>query len=439
MFKKRFAPKAGAMAMAAMMIMSCGVPAMAAGQTYTSVSGTNAVIFEKYLTMNKEANVPNVTFNYTIAAGAAQSANTANQTMQVFAGNDANKVVGAPTIAADQAKFQVGDTTYDSVQDSSSAMQAQHTDGTNPLKDNLTLAANKKYARKDVKVDFSGVQFKEPGIYRYVVTETASDSNLTGHGITDDADNTRVLDVYVVDSTTGTGAPTLTIQGYVLHNTADNAVVNADGSSQQDTKANGFLNDYETENLTLSKTVEGNQASRDEYFEFTVKISDAVAGTKYNVTGDFDPTTQVNAINTEAKTNPAEIVVGSDGTVTQTFWLQHNQNIVINGLAKNTQYDINENMTTLGDEGYTPTAAVTGDTKTGANEANNIAMAASTSLVQDTAIQADTTVAYTNTKRGVIPTGVVMAVAPFAVVTLLGGAGAASIVMKKRKKEDDED
>lgn len=443
---KKTAPRIGAMAMVAMMMLSMGTPALAAGRTYNATTdGANVVVFEKYLTMDKEANVPNLSFNYTIAAGTAQNANVDNTTMQIYAGNDANKTNGKmPTIAADQAKFQVGDTTYDTVQDSPATLQSQHEDGSgNALKDNLTLEAGKKYARKDVKIDFSQVQFKEPGIYRYVVTETASSANLKDHGITDDTDTTRILDVYVVDNGVSAGKPQLKIEGYVLHNTEANAAVLANGSSQQDTKADGFWNDYETENLTLSKAVDGNQASRDEYFEFTVKISDAIPGTKYDVTGDFDTATQVTAINTESKTNPTSLIVGADGTVTQTFWLQHNQNIVINGLAKNTQYDINENPETLNNEGYTPSATVTGDTKTGANEANNIAMeplasATNKTLVQDTGIQADTTVAYTNTKKGVIPTGVIMTVAPFAAVTLLGGFGAASVVMKKKKREDEE-
>lgn len=445
MFKRKAAPKAGAMALAVMMALSCGTPALAAaGQTYTSTDGANVVIFEKYLTMDKEANVPNITFNYTIAAGTAQNANVDNQTVQIYAGNDATRVQGFPSIAQNQAVFAVGQQTYDTVQASPSTLQSQHNDASmNALLDEVSLDSDKKYARKDVKVDFSGVYFKEPGIYRYIITETASASNLLSHGVTDDDDLTRVLDVYVVNDGYNGTKPKLKIEGYVLHNTEATDSVKADGSSQQATKADGFQNDYETENLTIRETVDGNQASRDEYFEVTVKISDAIAGTKYDVTGDFDQTTQVTPINTTQHTNPTSIVVGADGTVTTTYWLQHGQEITINGLAKNTQYDINENPTTLFNEGYTPSATIEGDTKTGAGEANNIAMvplaaASNKTLVEDTGIQADSKVIYLNTKEGVIPTGVVMAVAPFAMVTLLGGAGAVSVMMKKKKgKEKD--
>ena len=49
------------------------------------------------------------------------------------------------------------------------------------------------------------------------------------------------------------------------------------------TKDKGFTNEYATQDLTFSKTVTGNQGSREKYFQFTVKISNAVAGTKYDV------------------------------------------------------------------------------------------------------------------------------------------------------------
>ena len=55
----------------------------------------------------------------------------------------------------------------------------------------------------------------------------------------------------------------------------------------------------------------------------------------------------------------------------------------------------------------------------------------------DDAITADTTVAYTNTKAGNVPTGIIMSVAPYAAIVLLGGAGA-TIVMRKKKEEDAE-
>lgn len=45
----------------------------------------------------------------------------------------------------------------------------------------------------------------------------------------------------------------------------------------------------------------------------------------------------------------------------------------------------------------------------------------------------DTNVTFTNTRGGVIPTGVIITVAPFAALMLVGIAGAAVILKKKSK------
>ena len=51
---------------------------------------------------------------------------------------------------------------------------------------------------------------------------------------------------------------------------------------------------------------------------------------------------------------------------------------------------------------------------------------------------ADHIVAFTHTRNGVIPTGVMMAVAPFAIAAAIGGAGIATVSLKKKKREDEE-
>lgn len=294
----------------------------------------------------------------------------------------------------------------------------------------MTLKDNQKYARHDVTVDFANVTFNEPGVYRYVITESA-DAN---QGVTNDADTTRVMDVYVVHDD---DTKALKVEGYVLQNGEANGAVKADGSGTTG-KSKGFTNTYTSHDLTISKAVTGNQASRDEYFEMTVKISKAVKGTVYDVVGNFDATTKENGVNGGTHTNPTKLTVGDDGTVTEHFWLQGGQYIKIQGLADKTAYSINEDATLMNNEGYDPAAVISGDNKTSADGAEkDIAMDQTTYTVADDAITADTTVAYTNTKSGTIPTGIIMSVAPYAAIVLLGGAGA-TIVMRKKKEEDAE-
>ena len=260
-------------------------------------------------------------------------------------------------------------------------------------------------------------------MYRYIVTESG-----TNQGITNDADLTRVVDVYVQDASTDTDK-LLTIAGYVLHsneNDSPDITMGDDAGSAgayDNAKSQGFTNTYDTSDLTFRKEVTGNQASRDKYFEFTVTITNAVAGTKYPVVLDHaDVTSGSNSATIEAntgKTNPSELTVGEDGTVTQKFYLQHGQEITIQGLSKDTSYEVTENA-----EDYKSTPAGVTDYD---------------GAVKGDVASADIATSYLNTRNGVIPTGVVMAVAPFAAVTLIGGIGAVTLAMKKRKPEDSED
>lgn len=405
--RKATAQAAGAAIMAAAMIMAQGMPVMAAGTNYGNViGGTKTTTFDKYLVMDAQAQVPNVSFSYAVTAGQAKAYDVDGKKFEVLAGVDADKVTmaGVGSETAGTIAYAQGDAT---LQDD------------NALVKDYDKAAE-KYAKKTATLDFSACQFTEPGIYRYVITESG-----TNQGITNDADLTRIVDVYVEDASDVDGKK-LTIAGYVLHSNTDDAPDitmgddNGSGGAYAATKSQGFTNTYDTSDLTFRKEVAGNQASRDKYFEFTVAITDAVAGTVYDVdiTG-ADATSGTNAATIAAnagKTNPTSLTVGDDGTVTQKFYLQHGQEVKIQGIAKDTNYAVTENA-----EDYKSTAAGVTDY---------------TDAVNGTVASADLKTSYLNTRDGVIPTGVAMAVAPFAAVTLLGGIGAITIVMKKRDEEE---
>ena len=164
-------------------------------------------------------------------------------------------------------------------------------------------------------------------------------------------------------------------------------------------------------------------------------ISNAVAGTVYDVDlTNADATTKTNGINTTTHTNPASITIPANATtVTETFWLQNGQSIAIKGLANNTAYSINENKTTLDNEGYTATATIT----EGGSASTDGTYTANTVTAADTAVTADSTVAFTNAKTGTIPTGVLTSVLPGLLV--LGCAAGGIFFIAKRKKESEED
>lgn len=188
------------MVVAAAMMLTV-VPVGAARTNYgATIGGTKTTTFDKFLVMDSQANVPNAAFSYAVTAGTAKAYDVQGKKFQVLAGVDADKVtmagVGTGAVAG-QIVFTQGD--------------GSDTHGTTKDAYVKDLAASKKYVLKTATLDFSKVQFTEPGIYRYVVTESG-----TSQGITNDADLTRIVDVYVNDATTDEGKA-LTIAGYVLH------------------------------------------------------------------------------------------------------------------------------------------------------------------------------------------------------------------------------
>ena len=400
----RLFKRAAAAVAAAAMVMALSIPAFAA-TAYTPVAGTSTK-FEKYIVMDSEAEVPPATFSFTVAPGAAKNYDVNGGKFSVYAG------VGTPT--ATTAVFAPGDTTYSSIQKS-----AIRDNAGGEVDDQLTLAAGKKYARKEVTVSFTGCRFSEPGIYRYVVSESAS-SIL---GITNDAAATRILDVYVIDN-----GGSLEIQGYVLHASADDVPMGS-GFGSDDTpagKGKGYTNDYDTHDLTVKNTVTGNQGSKDKYFKYDLVISDAVPGTVYHV--DLSGADSVSG-STEAtkdayrgQSNPATVTVGSDGRGTASFYLQSGQEVIIQGLADGTKYSVTEDP-----EDYKPSTAVTGDTD--ATKTDRV--------IRDevTGITADTTDSFTNTRDGVIATGIALSAFP-GIAVIAAAAGAFVMTRRAGRKED---
>lgn len=272
MQRKNLTPKVCAAIMAASLMMSLGTPVLAAGSNYgTEIGGTKTTTFDKYLVMDTQTHVPNVSFTYAVTAGSAKTYDVAGKKFEILAGVDADKVkmagVGPAGTADNTIAYQQGDATAN--------------DDNAYVKD--YDKATEKYAKKTATLDFSGCKFTEPGVYRYVITESG-----TNQGITNDADLTRIVDVYVNDNSDDSGKK-LTIVGYVLHsNTDDDPDVSmgddaGTGGQYTETKSQGFTNTYDTSDLTFRKEVSGNQASHDKYFEFTVTIANAIPGTKYDV------------------------------------------------------------------------------------------------------------------------------------------------------------
>lgn len=382
-------PKTTAVLTALLVAGMATTPVMAASTTYAPVNGTYTT-FETTIYMRDTASVPNVTFHYDVAAGAAQAASDGN--LAVLAGNDGITSDGLPTIA--DIVFTAGE----------------------------AKAADGLYIKKQGTVDFSGVTYKEPGVYRYVVTESGEAQGVTHEDNSDPhkaEDRVKALDVYVTDASDGK----LVVSSYVMHDDE-----NATQKLKGDNKDTNFEHLLTTSDVTLSKKVTGNQGSRDEYFKFTVNIKGADNGTKFIVDlSNADVTTKANGVNTETHVNPALLTAGEDGTLTQDFWIQNGQSIKIQGLGGSTGYTVTE-----AENAYKTNVAVTGDTT---NAAENDIAAVAGKAVTDKAVSKDTTVAYTNNKKGTVPTGIVMPIAGATSIMLIGGAGVGYFILKNKKRE----
>ncbi|MDD3261659.1 MAG: QVPTGV class sortase B protein-sorting domain-containing protein [Oscillospiraceae bacterium] len=231
-------------------------------------------------------------------------------------------------------------------------------------------------AQKDATIAINAKAFTGPGIYRYAVKETAGNYD----GITYDA-TTKYLDVYV-----------------------DNTGVVYDVAFEGKTtdKDNGvFTNEYKTGNgvndLIVKKTVTGGQGDLNKDFHFTVTVNGA-DGEKYTVV----KTTK------EGKSTAASLISSTAATYT----LKSGEYLTVTGLSKNDTYTVTEIES--GTDGYT----TTGEVKT---------------ATAKTHTTTSTTVEVINDKQKVVITGVVMHVAPYALMLVLAGGFAAVYFTKKRR------
>lgn len=187
----------------------------------------NKVTIASKLTMDENAMVPNVMFNYSIAP-ASKNELTSTGGMPVTAGVD-----GAVSLSPDFVKYSDGKWNH------------ENADGTTTITAQLSAV-----------LDAS--EFKAPGIYRYKITQQKP--VLDGLDV---RNGPLFLDVYVENNDTG----------YVVKG----CTLSAEAGPGK--KTDGFVNDYATHKLTIKKIVAGNQGDKNKDFQFTVSLSGATGET----------------------------------------------------------------------------------------------------------------------------------------------------------------
>ena len=340
------------------------MPAMAIDVSIPNDEGTTtAITFTTTLDMANAtgANVPAVTFDYSIAAGTAVDDDATNK--EILAGVVDN--------------ISIGDAVF-------------------------TAGGN---ATQTVTVNFSNVTFPHAGIYRYEITAIdPSDADITM-----DEDNTRTLDVYVTNKTGGG----LEISYVVLMKDAVN-LLQTGAYAGTVAKSEGFTNSYTTYDLTLDKVVVGTMGDKTKEFNFTI-----------NFTGGTQGETMTYGEQT--------ITFGENGTASVTGIKLADSTAVatITGIPSGVSYTVVENIAR--NEGYTATATVQKGTGTATPATVTVADTTQT-VAQQTMGKNDNAVVVTNTKNAVNPTGIILNVAPYALMVVIALAGVV-VFLRKRVEE----
>ena len=372
--KTRFSKLMAIVMVFALIFAFAAIPASAA-TTYTPIGGSTTIT--KNLVVESDANIPDITFGYTITRGTPVAA-TSN-TIEILASE-----VGA----------SIGNAAF-SNSDTANTIAGLPTDAQG------SPTTGKKYAQKSVTVTFPANSFTKPGVYRYVINETDGQKP----GVTYDT-TSRYLDVFVVaDPATNV----LSVDSYVLRNSATTIGTDGAYTSDPDVKSSGYTNTVTQYDFQFSKAITGNQGDKNKLFTFTLNITNAIPGT-YPV-----ETTGVSS-------NVSSITIGSDGTYTGNIDLTDGSVVRIVNLNKDAVCTVSEDA-----EDYTPTYVIDNGSSVSGNNSGQITLA-----------DADHSVAFTNTRNGIIPTGVLLTVAPFAIGLLLFGALAIFFIARKKKRAEEE-
>ena len=454
---KKFAALAASFGIIASIGAAVPLSASAAGSYGTIIGGNRTTTFDKYMVMHTSANVPDAEFSFTIEPGAAVGATAT--TSEVFAG------VGTPTFMADDAThtgsntpgkviFSNSDTTV--LESTLTAVSSDKPDFTTTGEGKTS---DEKYAKKTLTITFpSDTPFKQPGIYRCIISETGSAA-----GVANDPVATRTLDVYVVDDYDAANDKNLLkIDGYTLYSGTVTAAPlkalpagkNADdipNGLEAGTKSPGYTNTYTARTLSFGKEVEGNQGSKDKYFKFTLVIANAAGATLNVKVSDMETATTKtdSTIYSKADMDAAnnaddvdgidghQIKVDATGTITKDYYLRDGQYVTIEGLPQGATYDLTEaaedytssegtgkvavpESGTPGEAGYIPAKTFDDDTS-GTIGAN------------------DVYTGYTNTRAGMIPTGILSTVAGSLGLAAVGLAGLTGGVLYIKKKKSEEE
>ena len=216
----------------------------------------------------------------------------------------------------------------------------------------------------------------------------------------------------------------------------NNTAPDTEGKAGTSVKSTGFADRFATNSLDFSKDVTGNQASFNQYFKFTVKLTGNTSaengGTRVMVNGSFDPQpgeSMATAYDADVMAAANDGKITSDGdegikyvTLSQLmegkdFYIKGGQSVRLTGIPAGMGYEVTEDA-----EDYTPSAEVTGDDECTVADGS----------VTDDSLTRDTSLAFLNTRDGILPSTGIAAAFALPVAALLTGIAGITLLTVKR-------
>lgn len=395
MKKREFRRKITALAAAAMLVVSCmTVTAFADGTTGVKGEG-NTVTIKKDLKLvdaddpNFTPDVPNVTFSYTIAA--VENPGT------VYKASD-----GAMTKVKPGVANALSTTSGNIVFNQS---------------DTVTTSGTDYVASDGLTITFTPNNFPGAGVYRYKITEGATNDN---DNVTSLTDKDRYIDVYVENTDSGKK-----ITGYVVTKSTSesNKVLKTEGFTDDVQKysedgathkltmdanetAETDVSTYTTYDLVISKSVKGNLGDKSCLFEFKVDLTseknyDNGIKFKYKY-GNLETLTESSAV--------------ADNKLTiSNLELSDGMQVTIKGIPASMKQLVSEKKHES--DTYVVNATVNGTSLGDLTESSGWYAAGTATEIVSSAN--GNTVAFTNTLASVSPTGLVLKIMPYVLLIAL--------------------
>ena len=463
--------KIGAILLAIMMIAMVGTAwALDTEDEGVGTSGTAITSFTipkdivLFNTDTQNIYEPNITFTYSLVTQNPDTSTTITDkngvTGTVKTGVEGLvKILGTSGSASTStASLQFGTDT--------SAASATYKEGTAVTPNTKRVATRNLTVSFDTTVLGTGDPVIYPsgaaGIYRFKITDTTPEANLTAAGIERDAtkyDEERYLDVYVEWANAEHTA--LQVYGYVLYKTTDSTnTANGTTSFKYDNTKTTFVKvtGYNVESEMLSTDGSTNPTS-DEYHTYNLKVSKTTTGSMADLNHEFPVSVSFTNSTVTSQTDfysigdfvNARLALSSSGAYSvntdfaPTPSVKNGDTFTFVGLPVGTQYLVNEKNNTVDSYKVTILDDTTdyyllGNATDGvivnANGNTGLTNAVALGNLNGSTYESED-VKIINKLDAISPTGYVTRFAPYALI-LIGGVALLVIAMKKRKHTEED-